>query len=188
MFARPFIDSLDFAGNGRQISGEVPVAEMPRLLDALEDHRGTLEYTVRGGVEKQGSTLLAVCITGNCLLRCQRCLGAMEHAVRIDTRLLLRDQASLDALDGGNAGGEDEEEFDSILADAHLDVLNLLEEKILLSLPIAPKHELGHESGACQAAEGGNKPLRPSLPQEAQDRHEEEKNPFAVLAKLKRNA
>ncbi len=170
MFARSFIDSLDFAGNGRQISGEVPVAALPRLLDALEDPRGTLEYTVRGGVDKQGNPLLDVSITGNCRLRCQRCLGATEHAVRIDTRLLLRDQASLDALDDEVAGGEDEE-FDSILADAHLDVLNLLEEEILLSLPIAPRHELG----VCQAAGGGNK-------------HEEEKNPFAVLAKLKRNA
>lgn len=169
MFARPFIDSLDFAGNGRQISGAVPVAEMPRLLDVLEDSRGILEYTVRGGVDKQGIPLLDVSISGNCRLRCQRCLGAMEHAVRIDTRLLLRDQASLDALT------DEEEELDSILADAHLDVLDLLEEEVLLSLPIAPKHEFGHdELGACQAAGGGNK-------------HEEEKNPFAALAKLKRS-
>ena len=169
MYARPFIDSLDFAGNNRQISGEVPVAGLPRLLDVLEDPRGILEYIVRGGTDKQGSPLLDVSITGNCRLRCQRCLSAMEHAVRIDTRLLLRDQASLDALDGDVAGGE-EEEFDSILADAHLGVLNLLEEEILLSLPIAPRHELG----ACQAAGSGTK-------------HGEEKNPFAVLAKLKRN-
>ncbi len=170
MFARPFIDSLDFAGNGREISGKVPVAEMPRLLDTLEDSGGILEYTVRGGVDKQGNPLLDIGITGNCRLRCQRCLGAMEHEVRIDTRLLLRDQASLDALDENIAGSE-EEEFDSILADAHLDVPDLLEEEILLSLPIAPRHE----PGACRATEAGNG-------------HEEEKSPFAVLAKLKRSA
>jgi len=169
MDARPFIDSLDFAGNGRQISGEIPIAGLPRLLDVLEDSQGTLQYTVRGGADRLGSFLLDVSITGNCRLRCQRCLGAMEHALRIKTRLLLRDQASLDALDGDVAGGEDEE-FDSVLADAHLDVLDMLEEEILLSLPIAPKHELG----ACQAADDGNM-------------HKEEKNPFAVLAKLKRN-
>jgi len=40
----------------------------------------------------------------------------------------------------------------------------------LLSLPIAPKHELG----VCQATDGQNTQL-------------EEKNPFAVLAKLKRS-
>jgi len=167
MDARPFIDSLDFAGNGRQISGEVQVAVMSRLLDVLEDPQGTLQYTVRGGMDKQGNPLLDVSITGSCRLRCQRCLGAMEHAIRLDTRLLLRDQASLNALDSDVAGAE-EEEFDSILADAHLDVLNLLEEEILLGMPIAPKHAFG----ACQAAGGGSM-------------HKEGKNPFAVLAKLK---
>jgi uncharacterized protein len=165
MYARPFIDSLDFAGNGRQISGEVPVAELPRLLDMLENPQGAVKYTVRGGTDKQGNPLLDISASGSCRLRCQRCLGAMEHAVRIDARLLLRDQASLDALN------DEEEEFDSILADAHLDVLDLLEEEILLSLPIAPRHELG----ACQTAGGGIK-------------REEEKNPFAALAKLKRSA
>jgi uncharacterized protein len=121
MYARPFIDSLDFAGNGRQISGEVPVAELPRLLDVLENSplkntRRTLAYTVRGGSDKQGNPLLDVSINGSCQLLCQRCLGALEHAMRIDTRLLLRDQASLDALDEDIAGGE-EEGFDSILAE-----------------------------------------------------------------------
>ncbi|WP_435626716.1 YceD family protein [Candidatus Ferrigenium straubiae] len=166
MSARPFIDSLDFAGNGRQISGEVPVAGLPRLLDSLEGSQGVMKYTVRGGADKQGHPLLEVGITGNCRLRCQRCLGAMDHAVQIDTRLLLRDQASLDALDD-----EEEEELDSILADTHLDVLNLLEEEILLSLPIAPRHEFG----ACQAT--GLESERGA-----------EKNPFAALAKLKRSA
>ncbi|MDO8812442.1 MAG: YceD family protein [Gallionella sp.] len=169
MFARPFIDSLDFAGNGRQISGEVPVAELPRLLDALENPQGILSYTVRGGLDSRGDPLLDVSITGQCQLRCQRCLNAMDYPVRLDVRLMLRDQTSLDALDEDIAGGE-EEEFDSILADAHLDVLDLLEEEVLLSLPIAPRHELG----VCQATGGG-------------DTREEEKNPFAILAELKRN-
>ncbi|HYR06053.1 MAG TPA: YceD family protein [Gallionella sp.] len=165
MSARPFIDSLDFAWNGRQISGEVPVAELPRLLDTLKGTQDVIKYTVRGGADKQGHPLLEVGITGSCRLRCQRCLGAMDHAVQIDTRLLLRDQASLDALDD-----EEEEELDSILADTHLDVLNLLEEEILLSLPIVPRHEFG----ACQATG-------------VESKHGAEESPFAALAKLKRS-
>jgi len=164
MYARPFIDSLDFARNGRVISGEVQIAELPRLLDILENPQGVLHYTVQGGVDKQGVHFLDVVVVGVCRLRCQRCLNGLDYPVRLDTRLLLRDQLSLDALD------DDDEEFDSILADAHLNVPDLLEEEILLSLPIAPKHELG----ACQMADGGNA-------------HRDEKNPFAVLAKLKRN-
>jgi uncharacterized protein len=169
MHARPFIDSLDFARNGRKIDGELPIAELPRLQDVLENQRGILSYTVLGVLDAQGNPALDVSIAGSCQLRCQRCLNALDYQVQLDTRLLLRSQAELDALDESVAEGE-EEEFDSILADAHLDVLNLLEEEILLSLPIAPKHE----PGACQAADSGNA-------------QEEGQHPFAVLAKLKRN-
>jgi uncharacterized protein len=168
MYARPFIDSLDFARNGREISGEVQVAELPRLLDMLENPQGILSYTVQGGVDKMGSHFLDIGVLGRCQLRCQRCLNGLDYLLRLDTRLLLRDQASLDALD--DIEGGEEAEFDSILADAHLNVLELLEEEILLSLPIAPKHELG----ACQVADGENT-------------QRIDKNPFAVLAELKRS-
>jgi uncharacterized protein len=164
MYARPFIDALDFARNGRRISGEVPVSDLPRLLDMLENPQGVLSYSVQGGVDEQGTHFLDLDIAGQCSLRCQRCLSGLDHPIRLETRLLLRDQESLDALE------DDDEEFDSILADTHLDVQDLLEEEILLSLPIAPRHELG----ACQIKNG-------------EDGHGGVKSPFAVLAELKRN-
>lgn len=164
MYARSFIDSLDFARNGRIISGEVRFSELPRLLDMLVNPLGILAYSVQGGVDKQGTHFLDVSMAGECSLRCQRCLSGFDYAIRLQMRLLLRDQASLDGLD------DDAEEFDSILADTRLDVLELLEEEILLSLPIAPRHE----SGACRAKDDEN-----GLG--------EERNPFAILAELKRN-
>lgn len=163
MYARPFIDSLDFAVNGMQIDTQVPFAELPRLLDVLDNPQGVLHYTLQGGLDSLGRPVLDVSINGVCQLRCQRCLNGMDYAIQHEARLLLCDQAALDVL-------EDEEEFDGILADAHLDVLALLEDEILLSLPIAPKHE----SGACQVAEGEGK-------------QKDERHPFAALEKLKRN-
>jgi uncharacterized protein len=167
MYARPFINSLEFARNGSRISDEVQLVELPRLLDMLGNPQGILSYTVQGGVDKQGTHFLDVGVVGQCQLLCQRCLNGLDYPVQLDTRLLLRDQTSLDALDDNVASGE--EEFDSILADTHLNVLDMLEEEILLSLPIAPKHEIGD----CQAVGGENS--------------HEERHPFAVLAKLKSN-
>lgn len=164
MYARPFIDSLDFARNGQRISGEVPIVELARLLDVLDNPQGVLHYAVHGEQDRQGAGWLEVEVTGYCQLRCQRCLRSLDYPVQLHTCLMLRDQASLDAL------GDEDEEFDSVLAEARLDVLGLLEEEILLSLPFAPKHELG----ACQAADGK------SLQREGV-------HPFAALAKLKRN-
>lgn len=173
MYARPFIDSLDFAANGKQIDAQVPVSELPRLLDLLDNPQGMLHYTLQGGLDSLGRPVLDVSIDGSCQLRCQRCLSGLDYAIQHEARLMLCDQASLDVLEpqGLLVGHPDEEEdFDGILADAHLDVLALLEEEILLTLPIAPKHDLG----ACQVAEGKNK-------------QEGEPHPFAVLEKLKRN-
>lgn len=164
MYARPFIDSLDFARSGKKIDAEVPFVELPRLLDALDDTRGMLRYSVQGGLDAQGNPVLDISMSGECRLRCQRCLQGMDYEIRHDARLMLCDQAELDAQ------GDDEEEFERILADVHLDVLELLEEEILLDLPIAPRHE----PGDCQSTEGG-------------DRQKENKHPFAVLEKLKRN-
>lgn len=164
MYARPFIDSLDFAANGKQIDAQVPVGELPRLLDLLDNPQGMLHYSLQGGVDNLGRPVLDVSIDGSCQLRCQRCLSGLDYAIQHEARLMLCDQASLDVLE------DEEEDFDGILADAHLDVLALLEEEILLTLPIAPKHDLG----ACQVAEGKNK-------------QEGEPHPFAVLEKLKRN-
>jgi len=164
MYARSFIDSLDFAQNGKQIDAEVPFAELPRLLDVLDNPQGVLQYSLHGVLDSLGNPALDVRMSGLCQLRCQRCLKGMEYAVDYESRLLLRDEAVLEALQ------DDNEEFDSILADAHLDVLELLEEEILLSLPIAPKHDLG----ACRVAVNEK--------MQKDDRH-----PFAMLEKLKRN-
>ena len=173
MYARPFIDSLDFASHGREISGEIAVAELPRLLDVLENHHGRLSYALHGGVDTRGSHFLDLNVTGRCRLLCQRCLEGMDYPVLLVTRLLLRDQASLDILDQMSGGRDEDEAFDSILAEAQLDVLSLLEEEILLGLPIAPKHELG----SCQAANAGYVAMK--------NADKDEKKPFAVLAKLK---
>jgi len=176
MYARPFIDSLDFANNGQEIGGEVPVAELPRLQDVLENPQGVLQYRVSGGVDNLGSHFLDISVIGQCQLRCQRCLSGMDYPINLATRLLLRDQASLDGQ-GTQELTDEADEPDSILAEAQLDVLNLLEDEILLSLPFSPKHP----TGVCQVTGGENRPH-----QQAQEAPKAP-HPFATLAQLKRN-
>ncbi len=146
-----------------QIDTQVPFAELPRLQDVLDSNLGDLHYVLQGGTDASGRPVLDISIEGHCQLRCQRCLHGMDYAISHDARVVLCDQASLDALE------DEEDEFDGILADAHLDVLALLEEEVLLNLPIAPMHE----SGACQVAEGVST-------------QKDELHPFAALEKLKR--
>ena len=161
MFTRPFIDSLDFARRGGEISGEVPIIELPRMADMLTDFEGKISYVLSGLQGKDGKPRLTLALDGVCNLRCQRCLGTLAYPIALLSNLRLVTAGELDVAD------IEDDEVDSIPAEKRLDVLALLEEELLLSLPIAIKHDLN----ACQVANEGLK--RPD-------------NPFAVLAGLKK--
>ncbi|MDH2917219.1 MAG: YceD family protein [Gallionella sp.] len=159
MFARPLIDAMEFAGNGRELRGEVPVEALPRLGDMLVDSQGTVTYVVRG-FRTDDSNILEVSLSGVCHLRCQRCLGELEYQIKVTSRLKLASTEELAAVDE-----DDEDEY--IEAASQLDVIELVEDELLLSLPFAPKHP----DGTCVSANEG-------LKQAA--------NPFSVLAGLKK--
>jgi uncharacterized protein len=159
MFARPFIDSVDFARNGKEIRGEIAVSELSRLSDMLAKSDGTLTYIVRGFREADRD-MLEVSLQGACTLRCQRCLGEMEYSVDFVSRLRLLPADKLDeAVEG-------DDEMDAIEAEPRLDVVALVEDELLLGLPFAPRHP-----------EGQCVPATNDLQQKV--------NPFAVLAGLK---
>src|SRR5690606_35744859 len=70
------------------------------------------------------------------VLACQRCLGPLEHAFeRVSMLRLVR---------AGTPIGDEElelDEFDALEVGPELDVLALVEDEILLGLPVAPRHE-----------------------------------------------
>jgi uncharacterized protein len=159
MFARPFIDSVDFAKNGREICGEIPVSTLPRLSDVLASSAGALVYKVQGSKEGE-RFMLEILLQGECQLRCQRCLGELSYSVDVRSRLLLLPADRLAEVD-------EVDDVDGIEASQRLDVLALIEDEVLLALPFAPRHE----EGVCSPAING---LQQST------------NPFAVLAGLKK--
>jgi len=164
MFARHFIDSLDFARNGMELHGQVAVAEMPRLQDVLASPEGQVGYVLRGLPSKNGKPMLELKLEGSCQLCCQRCLQGLLYPISTVSHLVPVPESELP--ESGEL--EDEDEMDYVPADAHMDVLNLIEDEILLGLPLAPRHELG----VCKAA--------------MESPSNDEKNPFAILRGLKK--
>lgn len=162
MFARHFIDSLDFARKGSEIRGEAPLAEMHRLQDKLAAPEGAISYVVRGLQDRNGKPMLEVSLTGVCQLQCQRCLNSLTYPIQQLSHLLLVEESELDEF------SSDEDEHDYIPVDKRLDVLALIEDEILLNLPFAPVHP----AGECRVAVASSE--------------QSEKSPFAVLAGLKK--
>ncbi len=164
MFARHSIDSLEFARNGMELRGEAAIAEMPRLQDMLAAPEGSVRYVLRGLRDKHGKPMLELTLEGSCQLRCQRCLKALAYPISMTAHLLPVPEKELDV-----SFPEEGEEVERIPAQASMNVLDLIEEEILLGLPLAPRHEIG----ACKAAV---EPESEKLPA---------RNPFEVLGKIK---
>ncbi len=131
------IDAIRFARAGESCSGEVPIADRDRLLDLLADDQGTINFLVRGELAG-GRPTLHLTIEAVVKLVCQRCLEPYDQSVKIDSRLpIARNEAELERWE------RDDPLLDALLADQALDVLALVEDEILLGLPVAPRHPEG---------------------------------------------
>lgn len=154
------VDSLEFARDGRSIAGEVPLTALGRLVDVLVDGAGALAVELHGERDEEGKSFLVLRVRGNLKLRCQRCLEALDFALDVDTRLQLvapgEEWPDEELADDGT---------DAIEASRELAVLPLVEDEVLLALPIVARHE---HCRPPMAAETESKP-----------------SPFAALAKLK---
>ena len=162
MSARTLIDSVEFARAGEELSGSVAVAELARLADSLFDTDGTLTFDLKGGCDARQRLRLKLKVGGSIDLQCQRCLGKLVYGVSTTTSLLvLTDEA---AIDEGEI-----EDLDGVPAAKDIDVRSLVEDEVLLALPLAPRHA----EGECNpAVKGAGNPVA---------------SPFAALARLKQD-
>lgn len=156
-----------------ELAGDWPLAGFARLatatLPAAEAPSG-LHWHIRGerallpGAGVQAS--LRISADTEVTLECQRCLQPMPFPIRIERRIFF--------VDGEDAAAAlDVDSEDDVLAiTPALDLHALLEDEMLLALPVVPRHEICAEP-LPQGAE-------PELPAEAVREH-----PFAALAALK---
>ena len=157
------INSLEFSRNAKVLRGKIAAADLQRLRDYLHSADGVIEYELGGAVDPEGKSLLHLVIKGKLYLKCQRCLEALEHDVDLVSDLLLiENQQEFPEIT------EENEAVDCILAQAEMDVLALLEEDIILKLPISPRH------GTCSVTGHAGGEVSPSV--------------FAPLAALKKSA
>lgn len=136
MSHQPVIDGLEFARTGSKLQGAWPVAGFARLRDALRADDGILQYVLVGVPEERGRPALRLKVDGALQLVCQRCLGALEFPLRIDVSLqLAATQAEVDAAPLDPEGPE------QIVAGREMPVRELVEDEVLLAIPLAPRHE-----------------------------------------------
>lgn len=169
-------DVLALARAGGTLQGTVAQAELPRLAAGLAPPEAAApapayawqargeSRAVRGA---PAQTWLHLQASGVARLVCQRCLQVMDVPLAAERSFLfVADEVTAARLDEAI-------EDDVLVLSRHLDLIELVEDELILTLPLVPRHELCPEA----------LPMRPDEPQAADD---EEPHPFAALAALKK--
>ena len=121
---------------------ELPLVQLPRLQSRAELLGGSVRGMVRFGRDA-GHAVAEVSLGGTAELRCQRCMQPMVLLLRARTQVaLLASEAEANTLAAG---------IEPVLAsDGRISLGELVEEEVLLSLPIVPMHD---SDAQCQPLE-----------------------------------
>jgi uncharacterized protein len=164
------LDVSAFAASGGRLEGRLPLGGLRRLLDGAEPagdgevawHAVGSAQPVEGAGRCPGLVLGARAAV---VVACQRCLQPLELGLDVDRPIAFApDEESAERLDEAN-------EIDVLAMPHRLDLLELLEDELVLAMPLVPRHEV------C--------PDPPQLTDPADATLETAENPFAALAAWK---
>jgi uncharacterized protein len=145
-------------------SGSAILDDLPRLEESLANGDCELNYRVTAQLDRERRKVVSCIIEGFVFLTCQSTLEAFRHPISIDDRLVLvDDESALPPIE------EESDAEDYLVAGEPIRVLDLVEDAVLLAIPMVPRKPGLEGSQAAGKAQ--------------QERGE---SPFAALASLKK--
>lgn len=172
-------DVLAFAEAGASLDGAEALEGFERLLAERHADGGVLpvvNWSASGEMRPDAGgkpvPWLHLMVRLDLPVGCQRCLGPVVVALEVDRWFrFVADEATAEAED-------DDSEEDVLAMEPRPDLLGLVEDELLMAIPLVPMHEECPE------------PLAATRGQAAADAHEasveDRPNPFAALAHLKK--
>lgn len=159
------IDAFEFCRRKEYLEGEIAVADLPRVAKESVDRFGAVRWSLQGGSNGLGHPQMVLSVAGSVQLLCQRCLTPFVFDIGSESVLILaKDEGSADEIEALLA----DESIEVIVGSRVLNVVELVEDEVLLAIPLSPKHD------ACPDQ------LVPGASQDAMPL-----SPFAVLKNLK---
>lgn len=144
------IDNLAFSKKNEYLKGELSLEDCPRLFELLNHSNaallqsssslGSISYVLQGKTDAVGQHLLHLSLTTNITTICQRCLSKMPLKLNLRFNYIIGNVSDTDveAVDIDNS-----DDFDLQQASKSMDVIGLIEDEIIMAMPIAPMHEEG---------------------------------------------
>ncbi len=169
------LDIEPFAKDAVQLEGEWPSHELDRLIEATppesRDASAPVAWQARGEYRQSRGNAPQLWVhlkaSTSVTLQCQRCLQPVDVPVAADRSFLfVHGEDAAAALDA-------ESEDDVLAVSRAFNLQDLIEDELLLELPLVPRHEVCPQ------------PLR-ALSEELPEDEDPAPHPFAALAALKR--
>lgn len=193
-FAPRKLDIEAFIESGETLEGALPLTDLARLAEELakDANVGTLQLVSWSATGRQvpqrvgGPQLwLDLKAQGQMAMECQRCLHAVVLPMAVDHSIrFVKDEAAAAELD---ADSED----DVLALSRQFDLMGLIEDELIMALPIVPRHEhCPTDVASLMNAESEALPpgTEPEQAAEGQATTASGRpNPFAVLASLKKD-
>lgn len=168
------LDVRAFARSAGTLHGTADLSDFARLAeDCVGGGAGVAVHWSADGELRDGpggapEVLLHLQVDTRLPLTCQRCLEPVETAVAVDQWFrFVPDEEAADAQD-------DDSEEDLLVESAQFDLCELLEDELVLAMPLIPSHEV------CPVA-----PRLSASDADFDDTAKSKPHAFAALAKLK---
>ena len=172
------LDVRALADAGAALTGSAPLDQFPRLAGLLaESHAdaallqslGPVRWSAQFSLERATGAVdqpaLHLQVDAQLPLECQRCIAPYAQALHVDREFVFAaDEATAQLLD-------EDSDIDVLVSSRQFDLVALIEDELLMDMPIVPMHEQCPTTVAMQAGEVEEPAERP--------------NPFAALAALK---
>ncbi|WP_462378998.1 YceD family protein [Pseudomonas sp. Marseille-QA0892] len=164
----PHVDPRKLADRGASLQGSLPLSRFERLSAQLVDTVGDVHASFTFERDELGAPLMRGVLETEVRMICQRCLDVAALPIHGEYTYVVvwpgSEQSVPKAYDTLEVGEEP------------LDLLTLVEDELLLALPIVPVHD----PEDCQQPAGLDEP-------EPSEDEVKRSNPFSVLAQLKRD-
>jgi uncharacterized protein len=164
-----------FAKAGGHIAASEDLARFDRLLDEAQGAgaQNPVRFTATGMMRPNGASSEQIWLVLSAEVAlpqtCQRCLGPVEVPILFEREFRFVASEAVAEVE------DEESEEDVLVLSRDFNLLELVEDELLMALPVVPKHEVCPGAVKLQVAD-------PDFVEEEQ----EKPNPFAVLEQLKK--
>ncbi len=169
----PKIDVKQAGQSSQQLAGQDVLSNYERLLEETQGLGGqnAVNWTVRGDLQPdangQAQVGLFLSVSTSLPLTCQRCLGPVDVPVQIERAFRFVETEAQAELE------DDASPEDLLVLSRDFDLAALIEDEVLMDLPVVPRHDTCPVPVKLTAADAGFVEASPKP------------SPFAVLAGLK---